>query len=77
MSGLIDVVEQIVHDESFGCLDLSVFVLPSFALPGIDYSSPVSLDCSTHGNFFQCLEVVLDVLIFYEFGTYDHVHVEV
>ena len=77
MGTLVDVVHQIVHDESFGRLDLSIFVLPCSTLSNVYNSSPLSLDCSTHGNMFQCVEVDLDILIFNSFGTYDHVDVEV
>ncbi len=76
MTSLVDVVEKIVHDESSTCLDLSIFVLPCSALPNVNDSTPLPLDCSTHGDFFQIIQVDLNVLILNSFGIYDHVHVE-
>ena len=77
MSSLVDVVEKIVHDESLGSLDLSIFVLPCSAFPNVYDSSPLPLDCSTQGDFFQIIQVDLNVLILNSFGAYDHVHMEV
>ena len=77
MGALIDMVHEIVHDESFGRLDLSIFVFPCSTLSNIYDSSPLSLDRSTHGNLFQSVEVDLDILVLNSFGTYDHMDVEV
>ncbi len=77
MGTLVDVVDQVIHDESFGRLDLSVFVLPCSALSNVYDSTPLSLDRSTHWNRFQCIEVDLDVLVLYSFGAYHHMDVEV
>ncbi len=77
MGTLVDVVHEIIHDESFGCLDLSIFVLPSLALSNVYDSSPISLDRSTHWYVFQRLRVELDVLILNAFGAYHGMDVEV
>ncbi len=77
MGALVDIVHEIVHDESFGRLDLSVFVLPCSALTNVYDSSPLSLDRGTHGNVFQGIEIDLDVFVLNSFGAYYHMDVEV
>ena len=72
MGTLVDIVHEIIHDESFGSLHLTVFVLPCSALSNVYDSSPLSLDCGTHGNRFQCIQIDLDILILNSFATYHH-----
>ncbi len=66
---LVDVVDQVIHDEPFGCLDSTIFVLPSFTCSHIYDSSPLPLDGSTHGDLGQCIQVDLDVFVFYSLRT--------
>ena len=77
MGTLVDIVHEIIHDESFGRLDLSIFVLPISALPNIYDSPPLSLYRSTHGNVFQSIHVDLDVFVLNSFAAYNHVDMEV
>ena len=67
MGTLVDVIDQIVHDESFGCLHLSIFVLPGFARSNVYNSTPLSLHCSGHGYLLERVQVDLDVLILQSF----------
>jgi hypothetical protein len=66
---LVDVVDQVIHDESFGSLDSPILVLPSFACSNIYDSPPLSLDSGTHGDLGQCIQVDLDIFVFYSLRT--------
>ena len=70
MRTFCDVIDEIPDDESFTRLDLSVFVLPCFALSNVYDTTPLSLDRSTHWNLFQCIQVDLDILVFNSFAAY-------
>ncbi len=66
---LVDVIDQVIHDEPFGCLDSTIFVLPSFTSSNIYDSPPFSLDRGAHGDFVECIQVDLDVFVFYSLRT--------
>ena len=77
MGTLVDVIDQVIHDESFGRLDLSIFVLPGLTLSNVYDSTPLSLDRCAHGYLFERIQVDLDILVLNAFGAYYHVDVEV
>ncbi len=43
MGTLVDVIHEIIHDESFGSLHLSIFVFPSFTSSNVYNSAPIAL----------------------------------
>ena len=66
---LVDVIDQVIHDESFGCPLGSISVLPSFTSSNIYDPSPFPLDGGTHGEFLECIEVDLNVFVLYSLRT--------
>ena len=66
---LVDIIDQVVHDEAFTCLLAPISVLPSFTSSNIYDSPPLPLDGSGHGDFFECVDVDLNVFVFYSLRT--------
>ena len=77
MGTLVDVIHQIVHDESFGSLHLSIFVLPSFARSYVYDSSPISLHGRGQRYRLERINIDLDVLVLQSFTADNCVDVEV
>ena len=66
---LVDVIDQVIHDESFGSLDGAISVLPSFTFSNIYDSPPVPLNGSGHGDWFECIDVELNIFVMYLLRT--------
>lgn len=66
---LIDVVDQVIHHESLGGLESSIFVLPSFTCSDVYDAPPFSLDGSALWDFFECVDIDLDIFVLYSLRT--------
>ncbi len=77
MGTLVDVIYQVIHDESFGSLHLSIFVLPSFTSSNIYNSAPLALHSCGHRYRLERIQVMLDVLVLQSFTADYGMDVEV
>ncbi len=77
MGTLVDVVHEIVHDESFGSLHMAIFVLPSFTSFNVYNSSPLTLHSCRHRYRLERINVDLDVLVLQSFTADNGMDMEV